>query len=826
MTTKIMQVFYGTDLLPYKDKERQVHFPIVGGAFLGASQTTEIRFYVEQIGSVEDTWVANSKLPNGKLGNEILSKGYDEEIGESYVSLSLKSFYTQAKGDLYISLNGFMGGVEIEEEGGVSRVVGIPTIQATGCVKLAINYATPLIAGDEVEQITLESLLAELGLKQDRYSPNNYRGYKSLLEAQSDLNNLVENQMLSYIETIDNKQYERLAYKHNGAIVPLVVYSAYADENGNRIPDTYETKENARFGRQLLQSQINVLENSKVNKPTGAVPFNKYLGTDEYGAMVWKNGGTGGSEIDDTTTATDKTWSSAKIKQEQDILMAVAEGKTKSYVLSYSNVVEIEEVEEAIQYYSFYKMDGTKITTKQEFIDYVGADSKCVNRAFNSQDNSIQIMYYFDGSGNYYNTYLLIDKGDGINRYTVLPMKDNLVKVGDIFLVVEINVPDRWHSGELSTYKLETAKIDLNNYYTKGEVEAIKQALQQQINNLILTIKSESTQEVDGVVVPTLTAHNVIDIHNALINGSVAKVDTYMVINSSENDSGDIIVNIAFDENTIVQYVALNASDTVNVSLPQISDLKISGDLSVNDYTFNANGTWASLKYENFTIATINAYSQIIVGVKINPIEDGKFDLGSTGAKWANIYANRLIIGNDSGLYTDAYGGFHIRRNGVDAITIWGGDIRMNKNHLNPRANNDGTLGQPAVVWKTVYTKEISDGTNTFQVADLSMKMHMITVKTTTSAGSWNYSFSIMAPASQTFTLLSDVAAYLYAKNNTGLLVPVVGWYMTRPDNELYTISSVEVISESEFEFIMHKATDGTELTIDSGAVDVIDTIL
>lgn len=173
MYEKIMQVFYGTDCLPYKDKERQVHYPIVGNSFVGASNTTEIRFYIDRIGDYTDTWVANSKLPNGKLGNKILTSGYDEENEEHYVKLQLSSFYTQAKGDLYISLNGFYGGVEIEENDGQYSIKGIPTIQATGSIKLAINYATPLQDGDEVNSITLAQLLASIGGKLDKNS-NNY----------------------------------------------------------------------------------------------------------------------------------------------------------------------------------------------------------------------------------------------------------------------------------------------------------------------------------------------------------------------------------------------------------------------------------------------------------------------------------------------------------------------------------------------------------------------------------------------------------------------------------------------------------------------------
>lgn len=172
MVTKIMNVFYGADCLPYKDKERQVHFPIVGNSFLGASNTTEIRFYIGQIGSEDDTWVANSKLPNGKMGNKLLETFYDNELQEWYAKLQFSSFYTQAEGDVYISLNAFGGGVQVEydELNDVYEISGTPKIQATGNVKIAVNYATPLIDGEEENVVTLASIYAELGTKLNKNS--------------------------------------------------------------------------------------------------------------------------------------------------------------------------------------------------------------------------------------------------------------------------------------------------------------------------------------------------------------------------------------------------------------------------------------------------------------------------------------------------------------------------------------------------------------------------------------------------------------------------------------------------------------------------------
>lgn len=170
MQQKIMSVFYGNDRLPYKDAQRTVHYPIANGdLFCGANNTTQIRFYVDQIGGTSNVqWVATSKLPNGQIGNKVLSSPkYDEELGEHYLELDLSSYYTSIKGDVYIALNGYQGGVNIEEDEdtGIWSISGTPTIQATGSIKLGINYAPQTIPGTHFGVSDLQQILGALSEK-------------------------------------------------------------------------------------------------------------------------------------------------------------------------------------------------------------------------------------------------------------------------------------------------------------------------------------------------------------------------------------------------------------------------------------------------------------------------------------------------------------------------------------------------------------------------------------------------------------------------------------------------------------------------------------
>lgn len=169
MESKVLRVFYGNDCLPYKDSNRSVHFPIVGNAFQGANNSTEIRFYYGRIGGDDTTWVAVTKLPNGKIGSKVLTSHLDSELNEYYAKLELSSFYTQYKGDVYISLQGYQGGVVVsyDDEEELYTITGTPTIRATGSIKLAINYATQFVGSGEEENVTLQELFGYLATKLD-----------------------------------------------------------------------------------------------------------------------------------------------------------------------------------------------------------------------------------------------------------------------------------------------------------------------------------------------------------------------------------------------------------------------------------------------------------------------------------------------------------------------------------------------------------------------------------------------------------------------------------------------------------------------------------
>ena len=172
MQDKILSVFYGEDRLPYKDASRETHYPIVNGSvFNGANNVTKIRYYLDRIGGFENvTWVVVSKLPNGQLASEVLNSNnaiYDEELGEHYVEFEISSYYTTLKGDVYLSLQGYQGGIEMEqdEDTGIYSIYGTPTIQATGSIKIGVNYAPQMVQGTHFNTSDLQQVLGAISDK-------------------------------------------------------------------------------------------------------------------------------------------------------------------------------------------------------------------------------------------------------------------------------------------------------------------------------------------------------------------------------------------------------------------------------------------------------------------------------------------------------------------------------------------------------------------------------------------------------------------------------------------------------------------------------------
>lgn len=202
MAIKQIKVYFDQNALPYKDKELQVHFPVVGNTFQNGSLTTQIRFYIDNLEMGDScVWIALCKLPNGQRGYTRLSVYEDSSEDYShYALLELTNWHTQYNGDLIISLQGYDGNIELveDDDNNVLIPTGVPVIQATGSIKLTIAYATGVIEGGDVETHTLQELWAYFG----EFLRNDSGKYLKVVDS---------------IANINTSTYED--YVHNGDIV-------------------------------------------------------------------------------------------------------------------------------------------------------------------------------------------------------------------------------------------------------------------------------------------------------------------------------------------------------------------------------------------------------------------------------------------------------------------------------------------------------------------------------------------------------------------------------------------------------------------------------
>ena len=315
MKIKILQVFYGEDGLPYKDQARTVHYPITGNGFQNANNTTQIRFYFSQLSGENTTWVAVSKLPNGKIGSKVLETFSDDELNEPYALLELDSYYTQYKGDVFISLQGYQGGVQVtyDEETELYEISGTPTIAATGSIRFTNNYAASFVGSGQEENVTLQQLLAIISSTVLRY---NAEYSNTLAEVYTEVGTQI------CVLNIEGDEY-LCEMSDVGSIVLYDIYSqewyAFTGANTTTINDVLNnqykhkilTEETANdtflkliggtlTGRLIIEDNLNTSKlvirgassgQSYIQIYNNDNSHSSYLGTDNTGSLITYDGG-------------------------------------------------------------------------------------------------------------------------------------------------------------------------------------------------------------------------------------------------------------------------------------------------------------------------------------------------------------------------------------------------------------------------------------------------------------------------------------------------------------------------------------------------------
>lgn len=150
----------------------------------------------------------------------------------------------------------------------------------------------------------------------------------------------------------------------------------------------------------------------------------------------------------------------------------IAEGKNKTFVLSYEFTIPSDE--ELSTSLNYYDGEGNTIKSSQDILNYLGDGwslNDLVNSNFNSQENSIGLVSE-NSSGT--RGFICVEV-EGKRIFSKVADNDKqfpLFKTGDIILVKETNVPDRWYTYNVA-YKMETTKVDLSTVVHKTGDETI-----------------------------------------------------------------------------------------------------------------------------------------------------------------------------------------------------------------------------------------------------------------------------------------------------------------------------------------------------------------
>lgn len=166
-------------------------------------------------------------------------------------------------------------------------------------------------------------------------------------------------------------------------------------------------------------------------------------------------------------SSTDTQYPSAKAVYDNLVnVREVAEGKCKTYILSYTDTVaSIKQILNQYDRNRIVDVGGNDITQAWLNGDYDNVSLD--NASFNSNDN---LIYALVPPKN-----LVFRSSTLTNKFIYVTYEEvyDILKAGDIVLVIETDVPDRWYGNSYAFYKLETSKVDISNMMTTDTAQQI-----------------------------------------------------------------------------------------------------------------------------------------------------------------------------------------------------------------------------------------------------------------------------------------------------------------------------------------------------------------
>ena len=749
MQERLLVVYYGVDRLPYKDENREVHYPIVnsqtGGTLItGENNTSKIYFYVGQIGGGARQWIANIKKPDGTLSYKLCTNGQSVELENGFsdyrVELDIASIYADQIGDVFIGLQGYSGDTVIVEDDGVYEISGDPIVLATGTIKIKVNYAPSVLAkGETISPTTEQLIMAALGAKLDKqdgivvvsniasfdysayndgqmfYDKETKQFYKKdtnvIVRAPLELNYATVNGTLlttilsqkandgdvvhiAGTETItgakiftggvyktsasaDNELISKgeiddiiaqylggVIYRFKGS-VPTYDDLPTTDLTAGDVYNVEDTGTNYAWtgsvwdalggigdmSNYYTKTEVDTALGGKLDKVSSTdkvygiahdgaqTTFSVDYGT-TFGGKVVRRDGNDQIYVPLTPTANGQAASKKYVDDQDSAIMEVAEGKCKTYVISYD--VEGPD-EDTFSSGTYYRVDGTQISTWADFVEYVGAKpfgsgtATCLNSAFNSQNNSLT----YDG------VYIITNENKVIRLATIISqVAITDVKIGDIILVTETNVPDRWVSlfnfelGEayIEISKMESTKVDLTNYATLNTEQ---------------TFSAMKTFGAGGI-----------QFSASAVNGNYRVVSTdnsTLSILYYDNGVSSIAIKVDSSGNTTFGGKFNPNSSGYGLTLPSTTSLTADSEIvdTASTQTISGVKTFSEVKLgSNWSIKEENAslilsnfsqnYYYSLFRTNISPQTSNYSSLGTRTTKWKDLHLSNLINPNSN----------------------------------------------------------------------------------------------------------------------------------------------------------------------------------
>ena len=374
----------------------------------------------------------------------------------------------------------------------------------------------------------------------------------------------------------------------------------------------------------------------------------------------------------------------------------VAEGKCKTLVLDYAMTID----ESSFGYSTVKKETGEILESYQDFLDYIGNRS-LGNALLNSVEQSVSAdmsKYYFIEQDPYNQIFTI---------YTEL----SAYNTGDILLIIETNVPDRWlrfirypqsNINTVNLYKLEISKLDVQNIpdhvyiTTSNRPSGLDYGLRIQNNGWTSEIQQEGGAKIE------FTGTSV-KMGNIEIDGETTmKADASSATNVWKfrpvNDTNLFITRDGSDKYlfqpdmfapALYQNTFINLGSFIYKWNKVFANELNLGDNTTNLYIAKDDSDRIGIYHNNVARIKIGTPTSTYCAASWTPDEDNKYLLGTATLRWKAINVQSILNPN---------GNLMLRGN-PNINVVLGND----NGAITPNSNNKFTIGSASKTWKDLY---------------------------------------------------------------------------------------------------------------------------